>query len=435
MGLGTLFPGPLVARVAGKNKQTVEKPFVIRKTDLPLLKTGVLVVGGGPAGIGAALGSSLTGAETFIVENYGFFGGVGVWGLGMSINQMRPESRPRSMIHEQVINKLQAYGPKAARLVKHGILCNVDYLKVSLLDALEEAGCRYLVHTKVVDTLVENNRVNGVVVATKNGLATIRADVVIDCTGDADVAYFAGAETLKDPDVVSPQTLAFRVTNIDPDDDRYRFRMTREMVLKSREKYPNTPASWSVSRIARDHSFYVNHAGTKVFGHFDITDPFVFTDAECKSRRQVLEMLEAAKEFGPSELRNIEICGTGPQIGVRESRRIKGLYVLTEEDAVKGSTFDDAVAWRSGPMDIGFTRYSEMKTHDVPYRALLPEKTEGLLAAGRCISATHVGASSGKSMGNCFATGHAAGVAAALSVEHRCSPHDLDADKIQEVIK
>lgn len=435
MGLGTLFSGSLMASVSNQGRWPVSDSDKSRRFNRPLIKTGVLVVGGGPAGIGAALGAARCGAETFIVENYGFFGGVGSWMLGMSINQMRPESKPRSIVHEQVIEKLEAYGPAAAKFVKHGILCNVDYFKVSLLDALEEAGCKYLVHTKVMDVIMENNRVNGVVVATKRGLTTIMADVVIDCTGDADVSYFAGAETLKDPELVSPQTLAIRVSQVQDDGISYKHRMDSERVKRAKSKYSLIPDSWSVSRIANDHSFYINHAGTKVFGHLDITDPYVFSEAECKSRRQVVEMVEAAKEFGPPELRNIEISGTGPQIGIRESRRIKGLYILTEEDAIRGSTFDDVIAWRSGPMDIGFTRLSEMKTHDVPYRALLPEQVDGLLVAGRAISASHVGASSGKSMGNCIATGHAAGVAAFLSIQGKCKPREVKIEKIQDILR
>jgi hypothetical protein len=109
--------------------------------------------------------------------------------------------------------------------------------------------------------------------------------------------------------------------------------------------------------------------------------------------------------------------------------------VLTEEDAASGATFEDVVAWRSGPMDIGYTRYEKMKTHDVPYRALIPMDTGGILSAGRCISATHVGASSGKSMGNCIATGQAAGVAAALAVKQRRLPGDLDVSRVQSELK
>jgi len=146
-------------------------------------------------------------------------------------------------------------------------------------------------------------------------------------------------------------------------------------------------------------------------------------------------MVQAMREFGGEELKDIELSGTGTQIGVRETRRVKGLYVLTEEDALTGRTFDDAIAWRSGFLDIGFVRLSKMKIHDVPYRALLPEKVDGLLVAGRCISATHVAASAGKSMGNCVATGHAAGIAAALAAEKGCLPREVNVGGLQNALR
>ena len=139
--------------------------------------------------------------------------------MGMCLNQMRPGGNPRSRIHELLISRLQAYGDRAYvfssdSLLTHSLFCNVEYLKVAILDALDAVGCTYLVHLPAVDTLVEDGRVTGVVVATKNGLAAIRASCVVDSSGDADVAFFAGAETMKDP-VGSPMTLCFDVTNVD----------------------------------------------------------------------------------------------------------------------------------------------------------------------------------------------------------------------------
>jgi len=101
----------------------------------------------------------------------------------------------------------------------------------------------------------------------------------------------------------------------------------------------------------------------------------------------------------------------------------------------EGRTFDDVIAWRSGFLDIGFVRFEKMKVHDVPYRAILPEKLDSLLVAGRCISATHVAASAGKSMGNCMATGHAAGLAAAMSVEKKCLPRELNVRDLQDALR
>ena len=278
-------------------------------------------------------------------------------------------------------------------------------------------------NTRAVDAVLENGRVAGVVAATKEGLATIRAKVVIDCTGDADVAYFAGAETMKETGNLSPITLCLNLMNVS--EEQVRAANIRKLAEKAREKHPLIPKGWGLGRVSNGHVFYINHAGTRDVVQFDATDLVQRTEAECVSRRQVLQMVQAMREFGGEELKNIELIGTGTQIGVRETRRVKGQYILTEDDALEGREFDDVVAWRSGFLDIGFVRLSKMKIHDVPYRAILPEKVDGLLVAGRCISATHVAASAGKSMGNCVATGHAAGLAAALSVRKKCMPRDL----------
>ncbi|MFC2099086.1 FAD-dependent oxidoreductase, partial [Bacteroidota bacterium] len=146
-------------------------------------------------------------------------------------------------------------------------------------------------------------------------------------------------------------------------------------------------------------------------------------------------MTQAIREFGKGDVKNSEICGTSPQIGVRETRRVKGGHILTEEDAINGRKFDDVIAWRSGFLDIGFVRVTPMKIHQVPYRSIVPNKVEGLLMAGRCISSTHEGANAGKSMGNCFATGHAAGIAASLSCQENKMPRELDVRKIQQILK
>jgi len=165
------------------------------------------------------------------------------------------------------------------------------------------------------------------------------------------------------------------------------------------------------------------------------SDPLEFSNAECLSRRQVVQMVQAMREFGPPGLQGAELMAAGPRLAVRETRRLKGPYVLTEQDAVSGRKFDDAVAWRSGFLDIGFVRMAKMKIHDVPYRSILPEKLDGLLTAGRCISATHVAASAGKSMGNCMATGHAAGLAAAMCAKKQCQPREVNVPQLQDALR
>ncbi len=422
-------PGALAA--AETPRETRQAPK--RHSRLDGFAVDVLVVGGGPAGIGAALGAAKQGANTLLVENHAFFGGVAAWCLGMPINQMRPARKPRGDVHELVLRKLLALGDQAVRIGSHELFCNVDYLKVAVLDALDQLGCKYLVHTQAVDAVVENNRITGVVVGTKRGPATIRAKAVVDCTGDADVACFAGAETMKEVGSLSPNTLCLNLGNVTK--EQVRRTNIRDIAKKAREKYPLIPGGWGLSTVANSRHFFINHSGTRDLGQFDTTDPFQRSKAECLSRRQVVQMVEAMREFGGEELKEIELIGAGTQIGVRETRRVKGSYVLTEEDALEGRKFDDVIAWRSGHLDIGFVRLTRMKIHDVPYRAIVPEKTDGLLMAGRCISATHVAASAGKSMGNCVATGHAAGIAAAISAKTGRMPRELKVGQIQDALR
>jgi len=428
VGAGAGAIGGLAARPASAQSTLT----IRRQAEIPY-KPDVLVVGGGPAGIGAALGAAANGANTLLLEHHAFFGGVAAWCLGMPINQMRPGNKPRSKLHELILAKLRAYGDQAVRVGEHQLWCNVDYLKVAVLDALDDVGCKYLVHTRAIDAIVEGDRITGVVVATKRGPAVVRAKAIVDCTGDADVAYYAGAETMKEVGSLSPMTLCLNLTNVT--NQQVRKVNMRDIARKAKKKYPLIPNGWGLGKVSNSNSFYINHAGTRDLGQFDATDPVQRTQAECRSRRQVLQMTLAMREFGGEELKDIELIGTGTQMGVRETRRVKGPYVLTEEDALAGRKFDDVIAWRSGFLDIGFVRLSKMKIHDVPYRAILPAKLDGLLMAGRCISATHVAASAGKSMGNCVATGHAAGLAAAMSAKKRCVPRELKVGQLQDALR
>jgi len=402
----------------------------------------VVVVGGGPAGIGAAIAAARAGADTLLLERYGFFGGVAAYGCGMPINQMRPAGVPRGVIHELIIEGLLSYGDDAVRISDHALVCNVEYLKVAVMDVLDQVGCRYWLHSRIVDARVEQGRVSRVDLATKTGVTEIAAGVVVDATGDADIATYAGAETLKGREsdgFLSPMTLNVIITNVD---DAAAREFQRQGGLKrildaARQRYPLLPESLGLERppFPIENALVLNHSGTKLRGVLDGTRLEDLTEAERYSRHQAIEIVQALREYGGPAFAHVQLAATGPQVGVRETRRVKGLYILTEADALEGRRFSDVIAWRSGMLDIGFTRYEPMKVHDVPYRALVPETIDGLLIAGRSISATHVAASAGKSMGNCVATGHAAGLAAALSIQHACHPRDVDVHAVQAALR
>jgi hypothetical protein len=187
--------------------------------------------------------------------------------------------------------------------------------------------------------------------------------------------------------------------------------------------------------VSNCHHYFSNHTGTRDIGQFDMTDPFERSQVECVGRRQAVQMTEAMREFGGEDLKDIELVGTSPRIAVRETRRLKGVYILTEEDAAKGNTFEDTIGWRSGYLDLMGYKFTGMRVHDVPYRAILPETVDGLLTAGRSISATHVAMAAGKSMGNCMATGHAAGLAAAMSAKQGIMPRELKVVELQDALR
>ncbi len=421
--------------VSGVVPHSVPSAKALSKPPREIVSVDVLVVGGGPAGIGAALGAARAGAGTLLIERHGFFGGVAAWSLGMPINQMRPEQKPRSAVHELLIEKLVALGDQAVYIGQHQLYCNVDYLKVAVLDALDAVGCKYLVDLTAADAVMRGDRITGVVVCTKQGLAQINAKAVVDCSGDADVAYFAGAETMMEREKPRmPSTLLFALANVPPEQIR-RVRM-KEVADRARSKYPLIPKSWAPRPVSNGHHYWVNHTGTRDLGAFDMTDPFERSKAECASRRQVVQMVQAMREFGGEEIKDIELVAAGDQIAVRETRRLKGEYVLTEDDASSGRKFDDVIAWRSGYLDLmGLMPLTDMKIHDVPYRSILPVKVDGLLTGGRCISATHVAMAAGKSMGNCLATGHAAGLAGAISAKKKIVPREVRIAELQEALR
>ena len=211
-----------------------------------LTNTDVIVAGGGPAGIAAAIACAKQGITPVLLENYGFFGGVAAWSMGMCMNQMRPFNEPRGFIHELLLEKLQNYGQQAVRVNTHQFWVNVEYLKIAILDLLDQFGVKYFVHTKVVDVIIKNNKISSVIISTKSGLKKIDTKVVVDCTGDADVAFFAGAPVLKEKEIISPQTLVLNVGNIAENN-----RKDLENVFqKSKVKYPLVPDSWSLKQVS-----------------------------------------------------------------------------------------------------------------------------------------------------------------------------------------
>lgn len=393
----------------------------------PVLDTvDVLVVGGGPAGIGAALAAKRQGVRCLLVESYSFFGGSAVWGLGKPMEQMRPDSKPRSVIHEDVLKHLTALGDQAARIEGHRVFPHVHFLKAAIVDTLDTTGCPYLVHVQAVDTLVDGNRVTGVVLATKQGMHRVHADVVVDCTGDAAIASFAGAPPLSEGAASGPMGLAAAFVDIDV--SSVRDQDVTDAMDDNRGQFPLLPNTIrGLRQVANARFAYLDHRGAEGFDPLDPLDPIQRSKAECLGRRQVLQMEHAMRESSAAALQDIDLCEGAPQVTVPTPRRVKGVYTLTRQDVEGEAVFSDTIALRC---DIA----GEVPTGcGIPYRTLIPEELDNVLITGTGLSA-EPGAGSAAA-GNSMATGHAAGVAAAIAVNEGITPRRVDVRAIRDRLK
>lgn len=419
---------------------------------VPIIATpDVLVCGAGLAGIGAAVAAARNGARTMVVERNGFAGGFFTAIIGSAFDGFVDERTGTPVVGGIVFEMLERMGVIAPGQGPHlrynvnGDLsfvemhperviprCDPERFKRAADAILMEAGVEILYHTQVADVLARDGRVTSVLVSNKAGLVAIHAKVVIDCTGDGDVAAWAGAAYEK-AEPLQPMSLHFRIADLTPS-----FELRRRCAQVLQEAYARGeiglyggpyPATFS----GRD--VYFN--ATRTPG--DNTVPADWTQAEIRGRQDAWRMFELWKEHLP-EFDDAYFFTSGPVAGARESRRIVGDYVLTGEDVRKGHRHDDVVvlgAWRldrhpatePGYHDIPWT-----PPYDIPYRTLLPRNFENLLVAGRCHSATSEALASSRVTATAMGMGQATGTAAALALAEQVTLRSLRIAHLQDVL-
>ncbi|WP_218103799.1 FAD-dependent oxidoreductase [Paenibacillus hemerocallicola] len=444
---------------------------VSRKTAIAA-EADVLVVGGGPAGIGAAIAAARKGARTVLVERYGFLGGNATASLvgpfmtsfsddgqtqlikGVFDELVRRMERLDGAVHPEKVRNLTAYAGYRKHGHDHVTPFDPEVMKLVAMEMMEEAGVRLFLHTFLVDAIREGDRVAGVLIASKSGLQAIRANVVVDCSADGDVAYRAGVpmKTGRASDgLTQPMTLFFRMANIDDDAvDAYRAEHPEEgerlfagIIDRKRES-----GEWTVARdkvamykTPQDGVWRFNITRIQQLDGTSVED---LTRAELDGRRQVFQLVRFFRDCLPGFERAI-LIDTAAQVGVRETRRITGEYELTLDDLIAPTAFPDVIALCGYPVDIhsptgaggGCTdEFPTANAYEIPYRSLVPVGLDNLLVAGRCISATHEALSAVRVMPPCFAMGQAAGVAAALCAERGTAPRRVDVNELQsELLK
>lgn len=405
----------------------------------------VIVAGSGPSGIAAAVMAARGGARTLLVEWQGSVGGISTTGL-MSHFTGTCDSRLYREVLDRAAEK-NYFGQ--ARTVA----IDPEMLKITYYEMLEEAGVDLLLYSFVCDVIMEQGTVVGIVTSGKSGLVAYSCSIVIDGTGDGDVAYKAGAEYLKgNPEngLMQPATLMFKVAGVDmeravfPGSFETKVDTDRgELQALAKELLP-APAG-HVLLYKSTIPGIVTCNMTNAVG-IDGTETEDLTKAEIQCRKQIIPIVNFLREYVPG-YEHCYVISAASLIGIRETRHFKGKYTLTEQDILDAKQFEHRVVigahfnfdvhnlTGSGLDKTGVqAKFPQPKGYTIPYECLLPEKVKGLLLCGRNISGTHMAHSNFRVMPICLAIGEAAGAAAALAIRHRVDVCDVNIAEIQEML-
>ncbi len=419
----------------------------------------IIVAGGGPAGCAAAIAAARKGARTLLIEATGSLGGMGTMGL---IPAWCPFSDKEKIIYkgiaEEIFNASKAGVAHVREWDIDWVPIDPEHLKRVYDEKVADAGADILFNTFISAVEAENGEINAVIVSNKAGLTAYKAKVYIDCTGDADLAAWAGAEIIpvEDDGGYQPATHCFEVSNI----DTYAYKNGVSL-------HPNNINS-PIYEIVSSGNYDipdVHMCNNEVFpgtigfnaGHLwnvDNTDPQSVSDALIKGRKLAHEIHRALVDYQPKTFANSKVSLTAPLMGIRESRRILGDYVLVADDYFERKTFEDEICRNCYYIDIHYTaeeaklnlqgkldksgreqRYGKGESHGIPYRCLTPKGLKNVLVAGRSISTDRPVQGSTRVMPVCLCTGEAAGKAAVIAMSTDViDVHQIDVQLLRKQI-
>ena len=407
-----------------------------------LAKYDVIVIGGGAAGIGAALAAAEKGAKTALVERFGFLGGMATAGFVNPMSEFSYNGRQVvGGIAWRFAQKLIAYGGGLVEEPRCNVSFNPEIYKLAAQDLLTEAGVKCYMNTVLLDCQMEGNTVSSIVVSNKSGIAALEASYFIDASGDADLCAMAGVEFLPQVEAMQPGTLCFTLGGVNTETERmhiihqrnHRFNhqatFVREPLLALRKEGVQVPqfgGPWLATTLVPG-SITVNMTRSAM----NAVDAEDYQAAETKMRKDVFRLVELMKEH-VEEFKDCYITSIATVAGIRESRRIKGVHVLGGMEYVKAFHFEDAIARSAHAVDIHLPGDDGQKltfpedAGFIPYRSLITETHPNLLAAGRCISADGEAFAAIRVQAPCMESGQAAGFAAAMCVKDGKAVQDVD---------
>lgn len=412
----------------------------------------VIIAGGGPAGICAGLSAARSGLNTLLIEQHGCLGGTATVGLHQKIAVYMGSGGineivggiPREIAARAEQDHEAVWSPHGGN---NGLFVEIEGYKYLLDTMAQESGLNLLFFTQFSDALIEDNRIAGIIFTNKSGRIAARSRVVIDCTGDADVAFRAGCRMMhgrEEDGKMQPITLMYRVGGVDC--SRAGDYWAQDAKLEAfcrRAVEEGYMRPWQTQLMGfwfnRNRPDQVNVNFTHML--LDATSAHDLTTAMVEGRKQVHEAVRAMQALVPG-FENSYLIDTAPYSGIRETRRIYGEYVLTVDDIKNQAIFPDTIGLGGAFVDIHNTEGPGMDKksgftlppggyYSIPYRTLIPEKLDNLLVAGRCHSATHEAAGSTRWMTQCMVMGQAAGTAATLAISTNTTLRKVNITQLQ----
>lgn len=436
--------------------------------------TDVVIVGGGPAGLTAALAARRLGVEVLVVEQQGCLGGLMTTGF-----VTKPQAPVIGGIPEEIFSHAQSLGGARGNIryrLSDGsytyFMSPIDpeVIKRVVFEKLEEAQVDLLLHSLAVGCIRGKEEGKGIVIESKSGRQAILAQVIVDATGDADVASWAGAPYRigrSQDQIPQPMTMMFKMGNVDLnqiadyantnlDDFTFTFfpetpgqisgeQQQLNMIFEGfhklqarafkNEGYESPRNGFNIKTGVGVGNVFINATRVSTGSGLNVKE---LTQAEINVRKQVTSFVVFLKQYVPG-FQDAYLSATPIEIGIRETRRIIGDYTLTLNDILSQSQFHDVIAKGYGVIDIHEPggrklRFDSIEEYQIPYRCLLPQAVDNVVVAGRCISCDHESLGTIRTIPTCMYTGQAAGVAAALAVHQGILLRAINVARIQDAL-